>query len=131
MGFLFWRMHRCARIIFSLGYHLGEITPQECVDLLVDVVGHEVTHAEGEVRRSLAPNTPTLYQCAYMLEGMLFYVLHREMVSSGKMSNREFHDRILKGNRMPVGMVRAESSGIPLTRGYRTNWRFAEDFRPE
>lgn len=131
MGFLFWRMHRCARIIFSLGYHLGEMTPQECVNLLVDVVGHEVTHAEGEVRRSLAPNTPTLYQCAYMLGGMQFYVLHREMVSSGKMSNREFHDRILKGNRIPVEMVRAEISGIPLTRGYRTNWRFAEDFRPE
>ena len=39
MGFLFWRMHRCTRIIFSLGYHLGKMTPQECVDLLVDVVG--------------------------------------------------------------------------------------------
>ncbi|MFP6872012.1 MAG: DUF885 family protein [Verrucomicrobiales bacterium] len=130
MGFLFWRMHRCARIIFSLGYHLGEMTPQECVNLLVDVVGHEVTHAEGEVRRSLAPNTPTLYQCAYMLGGMQFYVLHREMVTAGTMSNREFHDRILKGNRIPVEMVRAEISGIPLTRDYKTNWRFAEDFRP-
>ncbi|MCP4846892.1 MAG: DUF885 domain-containing protein [Verrucomicrobiaceae bacterium] len=130
MGFLFWRMHRCARIIFSLGYHLGEMTPQDCVDLLVGVVGHEPTHAEGEVRRSLAPHTPTLYQCAYMLGGIQFYVLRKEMVTSGKMSNREFHDRILKGNRIPVEMVRAEISGIPLTRDYRTNWRFAEEFRP-
>jgi len=128
MGFLFWRMHRCTRIIFSLGYHLGELTPQECVDLLVDVVGHEVTHAEGEVRRSLAPNTPTLYQCAYMLGGMQFYVMHRELVDSGKMKNREFHDRILKGNRIPVEMVRAEISDVPLTRDYETNWRFAEGF---
>lgn len=129
MGFLFWRMHRCARIIFSLGYHLGEMTPQDCVDMLVDIVGHEPTHAEGEIRRSLAPNTPTLYQCAYMLGGIQFYVLRREMVTSGKMSNREFHDRILKGNRIPVEMVRAEISGIPLNRDYKTNWRFAEDFR--
>ena len=129
MGFLFWRMHRCTRIIFSLGYHLGQMTPQECVDLLVDVVGHEVTHAEGEVRRSLAPNTPTLYQCAYMLGGMQFYVLHRELVDSGKMKNREFHDRILKGNRIPVEMVRAEISDVPLTRDYTTNWRFAKDFK--
>ncbi len=129
MGFLFWRMHRCARIVFSLGYHLGELSPQECVDLLVDVVGHERTHAEGEVRRSLAPNTPVLYQCAYMLGGMQFYVLHRELVESGKMTNREFHDRVLKGNSIPVEMVRAELSDFPLTRDYKTNWRFAEEFR--
>ena len=129
MGFLFWRMHRCARIIFSLGYHLGRLSPQDCVDLLVNVVGHEVAHAEGEIRRSLAPNTPPLYQCAYMLGGMQFYVLHRELVDSGKMTNREFHDRILKGNSMPVEMVRAEISDIPLTRDYKSNWRFAEEFR--
>jgi hypothetical protein len=85
-------------------------------------------HAEGGVRRSLAPNTPTLYQCAYMLGGMQFYVLHRELVDFGKMKNREFHDRILKGNRIPVEMVRAEISDVPLTRDYETNWRFAEGF---
>ncbi|RSM12424.1 hypothetical protein CEP52_002501 [Fusarium oligoseptatum] len=33
IGTLFWRMHRCARIIFSLKFHLGEMTPQECIDL--------------------------------------------------------------------------------------------------
>jgi uncharacterized protein (DUF885 family) len=97
--------------------------------MLVDVVGHEPTHAEGEIRRSLSPHTPTLYQCAYMLGGIQFYVLRREMVTSGKMGDREFHDRILKGNRIPVEMVRAEISGIPLTRDYKTNWRFADDFR--
>ena len=48
---LFWRMHRCARIIFSLNYHLGKWTPQECIDFLVDRVGHERANAEGEVRR--------------------------------------------------------------------------------
>ena len=29
VGMLFWRMHRCARIIFSLGFHLGTMTPRE------------------------------------------------------------------------------------------------------
>lgn len=129
MGFLFWRMHRCARIIFSLGYHLGEMTPQACVDMLVDVVGHERTHAEGEVRRSLSPGTPTLYQSAYMLGAMQFYVLHRELVKSGKMTTRDFHDRILRGHRIPVEMVRIEISDVPVTRDYKTNWRFAEEFR--
>ena len=129
MGFLFWRMHRCVRIIFSLGYHLDQFTPQQCVDMLVDIVGHERTHAEGEVRRSLAPGTPVLYQCAYMLGGMQFHVLHKELVASGKMTPREFHDQILRGNRIPVEMVRAEISDIPLSRDYRSNWRFAEQFK--
>ena len=29
VGALFWRMHRCARIIFSLKFHMGEWSPQE------------------------------------------------------------------------------------------------------
>src|SRR5688500_20258154 len=41
IGMLFWRMHRCARIIFSLSFHLEKMTPQECIDLLVNRVGHE------------------------------------------------------------------------------------------
>lgn len=131
MGFLFWRMHRCARIIFSLSYHLGEMTPQECVDLLVDVVGHELRNAEGEIRRSFSPRTPVLYQCAYMLGGMQFYVLRRELVDSGKMTHRRFHDRILRGGRIPVEMVRAELTDVPLTPDYETNWRFAEKFTHE
>ncbi len=51
IGMLFWRMHRCARIIFSLNYHMGIWTPQQCIDFLVDRVGHERANAEGEVRR--------------------------------------------------------------------------------
>src|SRR5262249_12262488 len=45
IGMLFWRMHRCARIIFSLGFHLGQMTPQQCIDLLVQKVGHEPENA--------------------------------------------------------------------------------------
>ena len=41
IGALFWRMHRSARIILSLGFHLGTYTPQQCIDFLVDRVGHE------------------------------------------------------------------------------------------
>jgi hypothetical protein len=52
IGALFWRMHRCARIIFSLNFHMGNWTPLECVDFLVDKVGHERDNAAAEVRRS-------------------------------------------------------------------------------
>ncbi len=39
VGALFWRMHRCARIIFSLKFHMGQWSPQEAIDFLVDRVG--------------------------------------------------------------------------------------------
>jgi hypothetical protein len=46
------RMHRCARIIFSLNFPLGKMTALECVRFLVERVGFERANAEGEVRRS-------------------------------------------------------------------------------
>jgi uncharacterized protein (DUF885 family) len=124
VGFLFWRMHRCARIIFSLSFHLEKMTPQECIDLLVNRVGHEVDNATAEVRRSFAGNYGPMYQVAYMLGGLQFYALHRELVDSGKMKNREFHDAILKENRIPVEMVRAILTKQKLTRDFKTGWRF-------
>lgn len=124
IGFLFWRSHRCARIIFSLSFHLEKMTPQECIDLLVNRVGHELDNATAEVRRSFAGNYGPLYQCAYMLGGLQFYALHRELVGSGRMTNRAFHDAILKENRMPVEMVRAILTRQQLTRDFRTGWKF-------
>jgi len=40
------------------------------------------------------------------------------------MTNRQFHDAILQGNRMPVEIVRARIQNLPLTRDYKTQWRF-------
>src|SRR5688572_21502209 len=34
IGALFWRMHRSARIIFSLNFHLGQMTPEQAVQFL-------------------------------------------------------------------------------------------------
>jgi uncharacterized protein (DUF885 family) len=126
VGMLFWRMHRAARIIFSLRFHLGTMTPQEAVDFLVDRVGHERANAEAEVRRSFNGTYPPLYQVAYMIGGLQFRALHQELVGSGRMTNRQFHDAILQGGRMPVEMVRARLQNVPLTRDYRTQWRFAD-----
>jgi uncharacterized protein (DUF885 family) len=108
IGMLFWRMHRCARIIFSLSFHLEKMTPQECIDLLVKRVGHEVDNATAEVRRSFAGNYGPLYQCAYMLGGLQIRSLHKDLVESGKMTNRAFHDAVLKENRIPIEMIRAD-----------------------
>lgn len=124
IGMLFWRSHRCARIIFSLSFHLERMTPQECIDFLVDRVGHERENATAEVRRSVGGLYSPLYQCAYMLGGLQFRALHRELVQSGTMTDREFHDAILRMNRIPVEMIRARLADVPLSADYQPNWRF-------
>jgi uncharacterized protein (DUF885 family) len=123
-GMLFWRMHRCARIIFSLSFHLGLWTPQQCVEFLVNSVGHEADNATAEVRRSFNGSVPPLYQCAYMLGALQFRALHTELVDSGKMTNRAFHDAILRKNQMPVEMLRATLTNQKLARSFQTNWKF-------
>jgi uncharacterized protein (DUF885 family) len=124
IGMLFWHMHRCARIIFSLSFHLEKMTPQECIDFLVNRVGHERDNATAEVRRSFDGSYGPLYQIAYLIGGRQFYALHRELVDSRKMSNREFHDWIYKENRIPVEMVRALLTNQKLTRDFKSSWRF-------
>jgi uncharacterized protein (DUF885 family) len=125
VGMLFWRMHRAARIIFSLRFHLGEMTPQEAIDLLVNRVGHERANATAEVRRSFNGSYPPLYQIAYMMGGLQFRALHQELVGTGKMTDRAFHDAVLQSGSMPVEMVRALLVKAPLTRDYTPRWRFA------
>jgi uncharacterized protein (DUF885 family) len=124
VGALFWHMHRCARIIFSLSFHLGKMTPQECIDMLVKRVGHELENATAEVRRSFNGTYSPLYQAAYLLGGRQFYALHREIVDSGRMSNRAFHDTVIKENRIPVEMIRAALTQQKLTPDFKSSWRF-------
>jgi uncharacterized protein (DUF885 family) len=124
VGALFWRMHRCARIIFSLSFHLGLMTPQECVDFLVKNVGHEVDNAAAEVRRSFDGSYSPLYQCAYMLGALQFRALHKELVDSGKMTNRQYHDAILHENGMPIEMLRVALTNQKVTKDFKTSWKF-------
>ena len=124
LGMLFWRMHRCARIIFSLNYHLGNWTPQQCINFLVDSVGHEKANAEGEVRRSFQGDYSPLYQVAYLVGALQFMSLKHELVDSGKMTYKQFHDAVMKENLIPVEMIRATLTGAPLSKDFKTNWRF-------
>jgi uncharacterized protein (DUF885 family) len=127
IGALFWRMHRCARIIFSLSFHLGTMTPQQAIDFLVSEVGHERDNATAEVRRSVNGSYDPLYQCAYMLGALEFRALRHEMVDSGKMTDREYNDAILHENMMPIPVLRAILTQEKLSPGWRPHWRFLED----
>ncbi len=127
IGMLFWRMHRCARIIFSLSFHLEKMTPQECIELLVNKVGHERDNATAEVRRSFDGSYGPLYQIAYLIGGLQQMAMHKELVDSGKMTNRAYNDALLKENRIPIEMLRAAIMNQKLTRDFVTNWKFYED----
>jgi len=130
IGMLFWRMHRCVRISFSLRFHLGELTTAECVDILVERVGHERANAEGEVRRSFNGTYPPLYQAAYMIGGLQFRAIERELVGSGRMTHRQFHDAIMRENEMPPALMRMVLSGETPDASGPTPWRF-DSARPE
>ena len=127
IGMLFWRMHRTARIIFSLSFHLERMTPQEAIDFLVERVGHERANAEAEVRRSFNGSYSPLYQVAYMIGGLQIRALHEQLVQSGEMTNRAFHDAILRGGRMPIEMVRARLLGEAPPKDFESVWRFQGD----
>lgn len=127
VGLMFWRMHRCARVIFSLGFHLGKMNPQECIDFLVDKVGHERENATAEVRRSFQGGYPPLYQAGYLIGAKQFWALRRELVASGKMTEKAFHDAILKEGILPVELVRVAITNQKVGRDFAPGWKFAGD----
>jgi hypothetical protein len=127
VGALFWRMHRCARIIFSLMFHTGQWSPQECIDFLVDRVGHERDNATAEVRRSFQGNYSPLYQASYLLGGLQLRGLRKELVETGQMTNRQFHDEILRQGSMPIALVRLALTSQKLTRDMPLDWKFYGD----
>ena len=55
---------------------------------------------------------------------MQIYSLHKELVESGKITNRAFHDAVLKENSIPIEMVRASLTKQKLTRDFNSNWKF-------
>ncbi len=130
IGALFWRMHRSARIIFSMNFHLGKMSPEQAVQFLVDTVNFERANAEGEVRRSFSGDYSPLYQIAYMIGGLELRALHKELVDTGKMTDRQYHDAVLQGGPMPIAMVRARLASRPLTRDGPEPWKFAEQLPP-
>lgn len=124
VGSLFWRMHRAARIVFSLKFHMGEWSPQECIDFLVNDVGHERDNATAEVRRSFAGSYGPLYQAAYLLGGLQIRGMRREIVDGGQRTEKDFHDEIMRQGSMPVAMLRLAVSKQPLRRDMQVDWKF-------
>lgn len=127
IGMLFWRMHRCARIIFSMSYHLGRMSVDQAVDLLVDRVGHERALAEVEVKAHLSGRAyggRPLAQISYLTGGLQLRALSRELVDTGKMTAKEFHDAVLRENSIPIELLRAKLTGQKLAAEHKPAWKF-------
>jgi uncharacterized protein (DUF885 family) len=60
-----------------------------------------------------------------MMGAIQLRTLHGELVTTGKMKEKAFHDSILQGGIMPIEMVRAHVTGTKLPRDYRSSWKFA------
>jgi hypothetical protein len=124
IGALFWRMHRAARIIFSLRFHMGEWSPRECIEFLVERVGFERDNAAGEVRRSFNGSYPPLYQLAYLVGGLQLRAIRRELVDGGSMPQKTFHDEVLRQGNMPLALLRLALGRHELSPGTKVEWRF-------
>jgi uncharacterized protein (DUF885 family) len=92
--------------------------------MLVNEVGHERENALGEVRRSFGGDYDPLYQCGYLIGGLQVHALYKEMVDGGRMTDREFHDRIMAENFMPIAVLRAVIRGDEISRDFKRDWRF-------
>ena len=130
VGMLFWRAHRCARIIFSIKFHLGQMTAPQAIDILVDRVGHERRNATAEVRRSVSGEYDPLYQAAYMLGALQLRALREELVGPGKLTDKQFNDAVLHENAIPIEMIRADLTGQKLKRDFKSSWRFYDELKP-
>ena len=96
---LFWRMHRCARIVFSLRYQLGEWTPEECIDHLMQEVGHERANATAEVRRSVQAATDPCTSAPTWWAACSSGPCTASSSAAAAGRTRELHDAVLRQGR--------------------------------
>ena len=69
-------------------------------------------------------NYGPLYQAAYMLGGLQLRSLERELVQTGKMTYKEFHEAILRENYLPFELLRAKLLKLPLNKNQASTWKF-------
>jgi Bacterial protein of unknown function (DUF885) len=124
IGMLFWRMHRAARIIVTLRFHLGQMTPKDMVDFLIERVGHEQLAATSEVRRFVSGGYSTLYQCSYMIGALQLQALQQEATANGRMTVKAFNDAVLRQGPIPIELIRANLLGVTLSPTSVPQWRF-------
>ena len=59
-----------------------------------------------------------------MSGGLQIMQVKRELVDSSKMTYKQFHDSFIHQNMMPIEMERTVLENQPLTKEYKTQWKF-------
>jgi uncharacterized protein (DUF885 family) len=64
-------------------------------------------------------------QAAYMLGGLQMRALHADLCrgEAPKMTDREFHDAVLREGAIPLEMIRMSLTGQSISKDYSSNWR--------
>ena len=94
---------------------------EECIDLLVDRIGHERDNASAEAKahlRGRAYGGRPLAQISYLIGGLQIRALSRELVDIGKTTAKEFHDALLRENSIPIELLRAKMTNQDLSPGF-------------
>ncbi|GFZ44340.1 hypothetical protein JCM24511_02062 [Saitozyma sp. JCM 24511] len=121
IGALFWGMHRCARILFSLSFHLGIMLPRESRPARqprgarkVGGRGRAPEESRGRVHAAVPGGVPARRAAT------------REVLEEGRMGEKALHDVVLRMNAVPIELLGATLLGMPMGRDFRANWRFYE-----
>ena len=56
-----------------------------------------------------------------MLGALQLRALREELVGSGKMTDKQFNDAVLRENSIPIEMIRADLTGQKLTRNFKSS----------
>lgn len=86
------RLWRALRIIIDVKIQTGQITVSQAVDLLIEKLSFERTHAEAELRWYCA--SPTTPSC-YAIGRELLVTARKICVENKEMTLKEFHDAFL------------------------------------
>lgn len=105
------------------------MSPDHCVDFLVDNVGFDRLSAEAEVRRSVGPDYPPLYQAAYMLGAMQLRQLADRWITEQRGTLKEFHDAVMQQGSIPIALLEPllwddPERDTPLRRDTSPQWHF-------
>ena len=70
-------------------------------------------------------NWDCLGQAAYMLGGLQMRALHADLCrgEAPKMTDREFHDAVLREGAIPLEMIRMSLIGQSISKDYTSSWR--------
>jgi uncharacterized protein (DUF885 family) len=104
------QLWRACRVIIDVELHLGKMSFQDAVRMLVNVAKLEESSAIGEVKRYTQNPTQPM---SYMVGKMEILKLREQLeeAGGGKLNLKSFHDKLLSYGPVPVGLIAEDMLG--------------------